>query len=245
MLNMSSTVPLCRALSKLGYASRTQAIALITDGEISVDGVTCRNPQQLVSLTTSKISRGGQQIACEELRVVLFYKPKGCITSRKDELGRDTVYSFLPSQLHALHCVGRLDWATSGLLLLTNNTLLSEWLTNPKNGVPRVYVVTVRGTMTDQKVQLMMKGVYDCGQELRTDAVIVRKSSRKETHLVITLSEGKNREVRRLCSSVGNEVTRLKRVSYGPFTLGTLEPGTYRTVSREELLRAFPGVTLE
>jgi len=241
---MSSNVPLCRALSKLGYTSRTQAIELITAGEITVDGSVCRDPFHPVSMQTATICHGEQSIAKQELKVILFYKPRGCITSRKDEQGRNTVYSFLPPELHTLHCVGRLDLATSGLLLLTNNTQLSEWLTNPSNGVPRVYVVTVRGMMTDEKIQLMMNGIDDCGQDLRTDSVAIRKSSRKESHLVITLSEGKNREVRRLCSSVGNEVTRLKRVSYGALTLGALEPGAFREVSREELVQVFPGVPL-
>ncbi len=238
----SAEVPLYRALSKLGYTSRSQAIAMIASGEIRVDGTPCRDPDRLVSLNTARLEHHVRLIKQEDLRVILLYKPRGIITSRKDTEGRPTVYSLLPSDLHNLHCVGRLDFATSGLLLLTNNTLLSAWLADPCNGVPRVYVATVRGLVTPQKVQSMLSGILDDGQQLKSDAIVVRKSSRRESHLVMTLTEGKNREVRRLCSSVGNEVTKLKRVSYGPLTLGDLSPGEHREVSREELCLAFPGV---
>jgi pseudouridine synthase len=236
---MSKEVPLYRVISKLGYASRTNAVAMITAGEICVDGVQCLDPNRAVIPECNKIYHKEKLVCKDELRVILLYKPKGVITSTKDEQNRPTVYSLLPADLQKLHCVGRLDFATSGLLLLTNNTLLSAWLTNPENGVPRVYVVTVRGLLTPEKAQSMLDGIIDQGQKLKTDSVVVRKSSRRESHLIITLTEGINREIRRLCSSVGNEVTRLKRVSYGPLTLGTMSPGDYRDISREELCADF------
>lgn len=239
---MSPKIPLYRALSKLGFSSRTEAIAMITSGAITVDGTQCLDPDRLVLPETARICHGGRPIEREALRVIMLYKPRGIITSRKDEKGRPTVYSLLPPEYHRLHCVGRLDFATTGLLLLTNNTQLSAWLTDPCNGVPRVYTVTVRGFLTPEEADTMLSGVIENGQTLRSDAAVVRKSSRRESHLVITLSEGKNREVRRLCSGVGHEVTRLKRVSYGPLTLESLAPGEFREVGREELCRAFPGV---
>lgn len=239
---MSTKVPLCRALSKLGFVSRTQARAMIEAGEISVEGKPCRDPDQLISMETTRIFHHDTLIKAEQLCVIMLYKPKGVITSRKDEQGRATVYSFLPPDLQNLHCVGRLDWATSGLLILTNNTLLSAWLTDPESGIPRVYVVTVRGLMTPQQAEQMHRGIIEGTQELKSDVVVVRKSSSRESHLVMTLSEGKNREVRRLCSSVGHEVTKLKRVAYGGLTLGSLAPGEYRQLSNEEIITAFPGV---
>jgi 23S rRNA pseudouridine2605 synthase len=239
---MQSQIPLYRALSKLGYSSRTEAVNLITSGAIFVDGKQCFDPEYLVQPDTTSITDGTHQITRETLRVLMLYKPRGVITSRKDEQGRPTIYSLLPSEHQKLHCVGRLDFATSGLLLLTNNTMLSAWLTDPQNGVPRVYIVTVRGHLTQEKADRMLSGIVDDGQLLKSDAVIVRKTSNRESHLVITLSEGKNREVRRLCSSVGHEVTKLKRVSYGPLTLGNLAPGQFREVEREELCNAFPSI---
>lgn len=237
--------PLYRALSKLGFSSRTEAVNLITSGVIFVDGKQCLDPEHLIQPETTSITHGNQLIKREPLRVLMLYKPRGVITSRKDEQGRSTIYSLLPPEHQKLHCVGRLDFATSGLLLLTNNTMLSAWLTDPQNGVPRVYTVTVRGLLTPEKTDRMLSGIVDDGQVLKSDTIIVRKTSNRESHLVITLSEGKNREVRRLCSSVGHEVTMLKRVSYGPLTLGNLAPGQFREVDREELCTAFPGIRIE
>ncbi|HEX2955491.1 MAG TPA: pseudouridine synthase [Chitinispirillaceae bacterium] len=242
---MSDKVPLNRVLSKLGYASRNQAVEMITSGEISINGDICRDPQRLISMETAKIYHNGTLLKPQKLLVIMLYKPKGVITSRKDEQGRPTVYSLLPPELHKLHCAGRLDWATSGLLLLTNNTVLSSWLTDPHSGVPRIYVVTVRGLVTGQDAEKMLSGITDDFEELKSDAVIIRKSSRRESHLVMTLTEGKNREVRRLCSSTGHEVTKLKRVQYGPLTLGNLAPGEYRELSIEEMTTAFPQIADE
>lgn len=239
---MQPKIPLYRALSKLGYSSRTEAVSLITSGAIFVDGKQCLDPEHLVQPDFTSITHSNQLITREPLRVLMLYKPRSVITSRKDEQGRPTIYSLLPPEHQKLHCVGRLDFATSGLLLLTNNTLLSAWLTDPQNGVPRVYIVSVRGLLTQDKADRMLEGIVDDGQVLKSDAVIVRKTSGRESHLVITLSEGKNREVRRLCSSVGHEVTKLKRVSYGPLTLGNLAPGQFRVVERGELCKAFPEI---
>lgn len=241
---MSAEVPLYRALSKLGYTSRTSAIDMIKAGEISIDGSPCLDPDRTVSLHKNRLLHNNKLIQKEDLKVILLYKPKSIITSRKDEQNRKTVYSLLPPEHQNLHCVGRLDFATSGLLLLTNNTQLSAWMTDPKNGIARVYLVTVRGLVTPEKTEKMLSGVIENGQVLKPESISIRKSSNRETHLVITLTEGKNREVRRLCRNIGNEVTKLKRVSYGPFTLENLSPGEFRYVNREEICMAFPGAKL-
>jgi pseudouridine synthase len=216
---------------------------MITSGAIYVNGKQCLDPERRVWPDTTSIQHGIRLIEREPLRVILLYKPRSVITSRKDEQGRPTIYSILPPEYHKLHSVGRLDFATSGLLLLTNNTLLSAWLTDPNNGIPRVYTVTVRGCLTAEHADAMQSGILDEGQLLKSEAIIIRKSSRRESHLVITLTEGKNREVRRLCKSVGHEVTTLKRVSYGPLSLGNLAPGGFRVVEREEVCQAFPGIS--
>jgi len=234
-------VPLNRALSKLGIASRTQARDLISRGEISVHGEVCRDPDRPVDIETASISRFDKQLARAPRTVVMLYKPRGIITSRADEQGRPTVYSLLPENFQNLHSVGRLDWATSGLLLLTNDTALSSWLTDPRTGIGRVYTVTVRGEMTEIDADKMRKGMVEGNETLTANSVIVRKTSRRESHLVLTLTEGKNREIRRMCKALGHEVTRLKRVSFGSLTLGNLQPGLYRKVSAEELKTAFPG----
>jgi 23S rRNA pseudouridine2605 synthase len=232
---IQGTVPLYRALSKLGIASRTQTREWIAAGEIRVDGRICRDPEFLVSPETAVIDYRDTTLHREPTRVVLLNKTRGTITSRHDEQGRPTVYSLLPPALHHLHCVGRLDWASSGLLLLTNNTRFSSRLTDPVQQIPRVYVVTVRGLVTPETAAAMQQGIVDDADLLRADAVDVRKSSRRESHLVITLTEGKNREIRRLCKIRGHEVTRLKRVAFGGLTLGNLAPGEYRELGPDEI----------
>jgi 23S rRNA pseudouridine2605 synthase len=237
---MTDDTPLYRALSKLGYASRAQALALIKNGEIFIQGKSCTDPEMPVSLINTKIFHRNHLIEKEKIQIVLLYKPKSIITSRKDDQNRPTVYSFLPDELQKLHCVGRLDYATSGLLILTNSTRLSSWLTNPENGIKRVYLVTVRGLVTPDTIPRMNQGISDDGEILKSDDVVIRKSSRRESHLVITLSEGKNREIRRMCKNIGHEVIKLKRVSYGPLSLGDLAPGEFRSISSDELAILFP-----
>jgi 16S rRNA U516 pseudouridylate synthase RsuA-like enzyme len=128
-------VPLERALSKLGLASRTEARALITAGRVQVNGVVKNNPGFLVTPETVKIAIDGVESGKSAWRMILLNKPKGVITSRRDEKGRKTVFDLLPEDCQRLHAVGRLDFATTGLLLLTNDTRASAWLTDPENEV--------------------------------------------------------------------------------------------------------------
>jgi 23S rRNA pseudouridine2605 synthase len=114
--------------------------------------------------------------------------------------------------------VGRLDWATSGLLLLTTDTELADRLTDPRNAIPRVYAVTVRGKVTPESCERFERGIVDKGERMQADEVVLQKSSGRESHLVVTLTEGKNREIRRLCEAIGHPVTRLKRVAFGALT---------------------------
>jgi 23S rRNA pseudouridine2605 synthase len=137
-----------------------------------------------------------------------------------------------------------LDFATSGVLLLTNDTKLAAYLTEPSNHIVRTYVVTVRGKVTETDLEKIRVGIQDDGEVLQTQAVVLRKSSAKESHLTIQLTEGKNREIRRIFLSLGHEVTRLKRVAYGELELGDLAGGDYREVTMEELKRCFPGAPL-
>ena len=125
---------------------------------------------------------------------------------------------------------------------MTNDTLFSAWVTDPGNEVPRVYVVTVRGALSDEKARAMEKGIRHEGDLLQARSVVVRKRSRKETHLIVELAEGKNREIRRMMEASGRPVTALKRISFGGIGLPRdLQPGKWRALSREELVSAFPG----
>lgn len=234
-------VPLERALSKLGIVSRTQARVLIEDGRVRVNGTLRIDPGFRVVPETAVIEIDGRKVTRGPWRTILLYKPRSVVTTRSDEKGRPTVFTLLGEQASSMHSVGRLDFATSGLLILTNDTRLSAWLTAAANQVPRVYQVTVRGELSEQTLARARDGVLDRGEWLKPAAVELRKSSGKESHLSVELREGKNREIRRLFAALGHEVTRLKRVSFGGLTLGRLQPGEYREVSRAEVAAAFPG----
>jgi 23S rRNA pseudouridine2605 synthase len=172
---------------------------------------------------------------------VLLHKPRGVVTTRSDPEGRPTVYGCLEGLAAHVVPVGRLDAATTGLLLLTNDTRFADRVTDPANAVPRVYLATVRGELSDVTARrLQEEGIEDGGEILSARRVEVRKRSRRETHLVIELDEGKSREIRRMLSALGHEVTRLKRVAFGGLELGALAPGQWRMVTPEEIRAAFP-----
>jgi 23S rRNA pseudouridine2605 synthase len=235
-------VKLERALSKLGIASRVVAREWILAGKVEVNGSVQRNPEFAVNPERTIIAIDGQRIQKAQTRTFLLYKPKGTVTTRSDEKGRKTVFDLIQDVDIHLIAVGRLDWATSGLLLLTNDTRLADWLTDPSNEIRRTYLVTVRGETTELKLESLRAGIKNQGDLLHAQDIILRKASRKESHLTVTLTEGKNREIRRMFASIGHEVTRLKRVSYGALELGELQPGEYRELSKEELLQVFPGI---
>jgi len=233
-------VSLARALSKLGRSSRSEATALVLAGRVSVNGRTVRDPARPVVPERDRLTVDGQGVQRARWRLILLNKTRGTVTTRRDPEGRLTVFDLVGETGRGLIAVGRLDRATSGLLLLTTDTRLANWLTDPATAIVRRYVATVRGELTDVDAARMMAGI----DEVRAHDVHVRKRSARETHLVIELVEGKNREIRRLCSAVGHEVTALRRVAFGSLEIGDLAPGAWREVSRTEVRRAF-GPTVE
>jgi 23S rRNA pseudouridine2605 synthase len=228
-------VPLERALSKLGLASRTQTKTWISEGRLKVNGKVAKDPAMPVTPEKDSFVLDGIVLKKDTWRTILLYKPKGYVTTKSDEKGRKTVYDLLPKELHVLHPVGRLDMHTTGLLLLTNDTKLSNLLTDPKNEFERTYAVSVKGQITEEVVKRLQKGIEDKDEILQAAKIVVRKSSGRESHLLVTLTEGKNREIRRMFDAVNHEVITLKRISFGPLTLGELEPGKFRDVTRKEL----------
>lgn len=221
-------VPLNRALSKLGILSRAQATGAIRAGRVRVDGHLVTDPATPVVPERVRITVDGERRSRVAWRTILFYKPRGVVTTRHDPEGRKTIYDVIGPAAQGLIAVGRLDLATTGLLILTSDTRLAHRITDPANAIPRVYVVTVRGRVTDDEA-----GALDAA------SVIVRKVSARETHLVVELQRGRNREVRKLFESIGHEVTALKRVRFGGLELGKLTPGEWRTLTRTEVEAAF------
>jgi len=234
-------VPLERALSKLGVASRTQAREWILTGRVRVNGIVRKSPGFGISPEKAIIELDGKRIVRALFRNFVLHKPRGVVTTRADEKGRPTVFSLVSELDLHLIAVGRLDWATSGLLILTNDTRLADWLTDPKNKIRRTYLVSVRGEVTEKSVTLLKQGIKDGEDTLQADDLSVRKSSQKESHLIIHLTEGKNREIRRMFLALGHEVTKLKRVAYGRLELGDLPLGKFRELTADEIAAAFPG----
>jgi 23S rRNA pseudouridine2605 synthase len=238
--NAKGTVALDRALSKRGLASRSEARDLILGGRVTVNGQVLTNPAARVIPERARIAIDGAARQAAAPLTVILHKPRGYVTTRSDPEGRKTVYDLLADLPDRVVPVGRLDLATSGLLILTNDTQFANWLTDPASGIPRVYLVTVEGRATEEAATQLTQGVVVDGERLSASAVTLRKASSKESHLTVTLREGRNREVRRLLAATGHPVTRLRRVQFGGLELRTLAPGKWRTVSAAELGEAFP-----
>ncbi len=233
------TVGLARALSKLGYCSRSQAQQLIRSGHVRVNGAVKRNPEAPVSVGRDRIEVNGASIRSAEKIYLMLNKPRGLVTTASDEKDRPTIYATLyatlGNNLPWVAPVGRLDKASEGLLLLTND---SEWASRvlaPESHLPKTYHVQVSGIRDAVLTDPLMKGVrVSNGDFLRVkDARILRQGNRN-TWLVITLDEGKNRHIRRILEHLGIEVLRLVRVAIGPLTLGDLAKGASRRITAEE-----------
>jgi 23S rRNA pseudouridine2605 synthase len=234
-------VSLDRALSKLGILSRTQAREAIRAGRVQIDGRFVNDPAALVYPEAATIAVDGVQQQRSKWRTILLHKPRGVVTTRHDPEGRRTVYDVIGDAARGLVPIGRLDLATTGLLILTSDTQLANQVTDPKNGVARVYVVTVRGRLDDADVATLLRSVDNGRDRLRAESIVLRKRSGRESHLTVELRQGRNREVRRLFDAIGHEVTRLKRIRMGGLELGSLEPGQWRDVSLGEIRAAFGG----
>lgn len=229
-----------RLLSKLGIASRATSQEWVRAGRVQVNGRIVRDPATWVLWPKDAISVDDQPIHDSAKRFFLFHKPKGVITTHSDDKGRKTIFDVLPADLVYLHAVGRLDQATSGLLLLTNDSTLSSYLTDPTHKVMRTYLVSVRGEFTEAQAKEATIGVVEGGERLQCHSVKIQKSSGRESHLEVVLVQGKNREIRRLFLALGHEVTRLRRIQYGPFKLEDLPSGAWREIPIEDVRKALP-----
>ena len=231
-------VGLARALSKLGYCSRSRAGELIRAGCVKVNGNVRRDPETPVRIDCDRIEVDGQAIEGQQKIYLMMNKPRGLVTTVSDEKGRKTVYSILERAANALPWVapvGRLDKASEGLLLLTND---SEWgarVAEPGTHLEKTYHVQIGAVADDQLTRKMTQGVKtEDGQLLRAKQACLLRSGEKNCWLEITLDEGKNRQIRRMLEAFDIEVLRLVRVSIGPLELGKLAKGSYRRLAAEE-----------
>ena len=228
---------LARALSKLGYCSRSQAAELIRAGRVRLNGDVQRDPERPVRLGSDRIVVDEGEATRQKKIYLMMSKPRGLVTTASDEKGRETVYSVLAASGESLPWVapvGRLDKASEGLLLLTND---SEWgarVAAPETHLEKTYHVQIATIANDELIKAMLQGVSVEGEILRVKQCRLLRSGEKNCWLEITLDEGRNRQIRRMLAGVGVGVLRLLRVSIGPLQLGTLAKGTYRALSAEE-----------
>jgi 23S rRNA pseudouridine2605 synthase len=222
-----------RALAQAGVASRRAAERLIEEGRVRVDGRVAELGSK-VDPARQAITVNGRRVRAQERRWLAFHKPLGVVTTADDEAGRRTVFDFIP-QPAGLAYVGRLDVMTTGLLLLTNDGEAVHRLTHPRYRIPRHYTALVHGRPTAEIAAAVEQRVLVDGRPVVTTDVRVRPGHEGRSIVDVTLTEGRNRIVRRWCEAMGLKVERLARTSYGPVRLGDLEPGEWRVLSDKEI----------
>ena len=222
-------------MARSGVCSRRDAEELIKQKRVTVNGEIIDTPAYNVEGTEKILLDGEKLPEIEQTRLWLYHKPAGLLTTHKDTEARATVFEHLPIGLPRVISVGRLDLNSEGLLLLTNNGELSRKLELPENGWSRRYKVRVHGFVNKNKLADLAKGATVDGINYGPVKVELESQNGTNSWLVVTLSEGKNREIRKLMKSIGLEVARLIRLSYGPFQLGSLKKGEVREVPQKVL----------
>jgi 23S rRNA pseudouridine2605 synthase len=216
-----------RTISKSGLCSRKQALELVMAGKVKINGKTVLDPghktrdSDRILVHEKPLTRAGK-------RYILFNKPAGYVTTRKDELNRPTVYEFLKDLDDWIFPVGRLDMNSEGLLILTNDTKFGNILTEPRYKISRTYEVLITGHITQEDIANMLKGI-DIGRNERSHPESLKILSKNDdsTWVEVSLREGKNREIRRLFEALNRPVIRLLRTRFGPFRLGSIKPGKW------------------
>nr|WP_061977536.1 pseudouridine synthase [Aureimonas sp. AU20] len=228
---------MARVLSKLGYCSRTQGEALVREGRVSVDGRVVRDPEHRTDPATMRVSVDGQPVEAERRVVLMLNKPRGLVTTRDDPQGRDTVFRCLDGlDLPHVSSVGRLDKASEGLLLFTNDTAFAQALLDPESHCPKTYHVQVDGLPDEAVMSRIRAGVEDRGEWLGVVSAEMLRRGDKSAWLEIVLGEGRNRHIRRLLAAIGLETLRLVRVRIGALSLGDLPKGAVRELTAEEIV---------
>jgi 23S rRNA pseudouridine2605 synthase len=227
-------VGLARAISKLGYCSRSRAAELVRAGRVRLNGALRRDPETAVHVGKDRIEIDGQPLAGTEKIYLVLNKPRGVITSACDEKGRETVYAFLPAGLPWLAPVGRLDKASEGLLLITNDSEWAARIAAPGTHLDKTYHVQVATIADERLLNELRKGIQVDDEWLRVKHASILRLGERNSWIEIVLDEGKNRQIRRMLEHFRTEVLRLVRVAIGPLNLGELPKGATRTLEEEE-----------
>ena len=226
-----------RVLSKAGAGSRVDARGWIRAGRVKVNGQVVRDPDTWIDMQRDRVRLDGKPLQARDRIYLLLYKPTGYLTTYRDPMGRPTVYDLIADLGTFVSPVGRLDLDTSGLLLMTNDNQMAERVTNPESHVPKTYLVKASMRLTDEQLQQLRDGVDLADGPTRPARVRRVRDSEKYTHLEITLTEGRNRQVRRMIEALGATVLKLVRVKIGSISIGTLPIGKWRLLTDREVQR--------
>lgn len=221
-------------LAESGVASRRAADKLIEEGAVTVNGKRCAIGQEISDRDTVCVN--GKKVVCNEKNeYYIMNKPKGYVCTVSDDRGRKTVMDLLPQSAGRVYPIGRLDYDTEGLLLFTSDGNLAFRLTHPKNEIPKTYSVKVEGNVTDEQVVTLCRGVVIDGQKTSKCRVAVTESTQNFCKLTVTITEGRNRQVRKMFEAIGKEVVFLKRIKIGDLTLRGLDRGSVRKLTPTEI----------
>jgi pseudouridine synthase len=229
-----------RVISKAGLGSRTEARRWIAAGRVCVNGRKIQTPDYWVDFARDRVTLDDKPVHAGKKIYLLLYKPKGYLTAYKDPDGRPTVYDLMSAVDQLVFPVGRLDLDTSGLLILTNDSQFAERLTNPVHKAPKTYQVKASTLLNDEQLDNLRRGVTLNDGPTRPAIVKRLRDSAKYTHLEITLTEGRNRQVRRMLEAVGSKVLKLVRIAIGPVRIGDLPIGKHRLLTEEEIRQLSP-----
>ena len=231
-----------RVLSRAGLGSRTEARRWIAQGRVAVNGKKVQSPDAWVDAERERVTFDGRPLRAAKKIYLLLYKPKGYLTTYKDPEGRPTVYDLLKDVKEWVFPAGRLDQDTSGLLLMTNDTAFGDHVTDPESHVPKTYLVKASMLFTDEQLDRLRRGLELSDGPTRPAEVTRLRDSARYTFFEITITEGRNRQVRRMVEALGAKVLKLVRTRIGPIEIGGLEIGKWRPLTPGELgaLKARP-----
>lgn len=225
-----------KVIAQSGLTSRRKAEQLIVGGRVTVNQVVVTELGTKVS-SKDEVAVDGVPLNKEQKVYHVLYKPREYISSVSDDKGRDTVIDLMQDVSERIFPIGRLDYHTSGIILLTNDGDFANVLMHPKYELEKVYIVKIKGTPKKEKLRKLLKGVTDEGELLKAIQVKLKSADRKKQNSIVevTLHEGKNRHIRRMMEQLGHPVLKIKREKYGPITLQGLQPGQSRALTRQEI----------